>query len=68
MDWTQTIAIIGTILVATTLVATMIKGLDKRIDDVHKRINDVMSQLSELRQAIWGMLSPRGADDDDDDE
>ena len=63
MDWTQTITIVASILAAGGLVVTVVLSMGKRvddakfslnarIDDMGKRIDDVMLQLSELRQAM----------------
>ena len=35
----------------------------KRIDDVPKRVDDIVLQLSEIRQALWGIVSTKGTDD-----
>ena len=74
MEWAQTIAIISAVFVATGLVIASINiglsGVNKRVDEavkridgVHKRVDDIVLQLSEIRQALWGIVSTKGTDD-----
>lgn len=63
MNWSQTVSLIATILVATGLIITVVK---MGLSGVNKRVDDVMLQLSEIRKTLRGLAVPMGSNEEKD--